>query len=110
VYQPLGTGGAIGNPTHLLRLDLTVTTSTSLPLQSLDPPLERVTERASLFHEFLQFRCGSLASGFIGGVDGPRVKLGNAVDVLVELFQTVLDGGNLRCVGNPRISVRGSEG
>jgi hypothetical protein len=67
--QPPETRGTLNNSAHLLLLDLAITTRTSFPLQSLDPPLERVTESASVRHEILQLRRISLAGGFIGGVD-----------------------------------------
>ena len=97
--------GTIGKPTHLLLLYLAIATGAPLPLQSLDPPFKGVTEGAGVLDEFFQFRRVSLSSGFIGGVDGPRVEFGDAVDVCVELLYTVVDGGDLEWVGKARRSV-----
>ena len=38
------------------------------------------------------------------------MKFGNAGDIFVELLQAGLDGGDLECVGKPRISVSGPLG
>ena len=83
--------GAIGESSHLLLLDLAIATGTPLPLQSLDPPFECVTEGTIVLDKLFHFRRVPLANGFIGGVDGPRVKVGNTVDVFVELLYTVMD-------------------
>lgn len=95
----------IDESVHLLFFDLSITARASLPLQGFDPPFQRVTECARIRDEVLQFRFISLNNGFIGGVDGPRVKFGNAGDVFVELPQAVLNGGDLESVGKPRVSV-----
>jgi hypothetical protein len=71
-----------------------------LPFQGLNPPFKRITERTGVLNEVLQLRRVSLSHRFIGGIDRSRMKFGNTGDVLVELFQTALDGGDLEWVGS----------
>lgn len=92
-YEPRGTAN---EPAHLLLFYLPIATGASLPLQSLDPPLERVTKRARIRDEVFQFCRDSLGSGLIGDINGPRVKFGNARDIVVKLLQAALDGGDLK--------------
>ena len=49
--QPSGPRGANDKSTNLLLFYLSITTRASLPLQGLDPPFERVTERAGVRDE-----------------------------------------------------------
>lgn len=69
---------------HLLLSDLAITARHFLPFQSLDPPFERIAERTSVRDEVFQLCRVSLSDDFISNVDGSRVKLRDAGDVIVE--------------------------
>ena len=78
-----------------------------MPFQSLDPPLESVTERASVRNELFQLGRVPLGDTVVGGIDGSRMEFGNTRDAIVELLQATLDGGDLEWVGKSRIRVGG---
>ena len=92
---------------HLLLPNLRITSGAPLSFQSLDPPFKRVAECASIRNKVFQLRGVSLGGAVVGGINGSRVEFRNARNVVVELFQAALYGGDLERVEKPGISVGG---
>ena len=82
--------------TDLLLPDLTVPPSTALLLQGLDPPAQDIAERAGVGDEVFELLIHTLARSVVGCVERARVHVRDAVDIVIERPDIVLDGGDLQ--------------
>ena len=98
---------------YLLLPNLAIPTTTTLLLECLDPPAKHIAKCAGVRNEVLELLVDALARRIVRRVQGARVQVRDAVDVVVEGSNVVLNGGDLhnrpymsmptfpRCAGMP---------
>lgn len=76
--------------------DLAITARTTLLFQCFDPTFESGAQRAGIFNEIIELGSIALGSGVISVVEGARVEVADACNVVVESPEAVLEGRDLR--------------
>ena len=80
---------------YLLLPNLAIPTTTTLLLECLDPPAKHIAKCAGIRDKVLELLVDALARRIVCRVQGARVEVRDAVDVVVEGSNVVLNGGDL---------------
>jgi hypothetical protein len=75
--------------------DLAITARAALFFQCFDAAFQCCAESAGIFDEFVEGSSIALGSVIIGVVEGARVQIADAGNIVIKSLQAVLEGGNL---------------